>query len=252
MKLTILGCGMAMPDLKRHMPGYVLEINGKKMLFDAGYGTVYQLLKSGIDLNGIENFFFSHFHKDHIMDLPVILWVSKNHYQRKGKMEIYGPPGIREHIDMLFEKIVKKRNEVSFPLNVHELKEGSRNIAELKFDIRKMIHPETIGFRIESGGKILVYTADTAPFPGLSNFCRDADLLVCECSWTEGNKEDHNANNDHMRAKDCGKLAKEANVKRIVLTHFYPQTDEKKAKEIVESIFEGEVIIARDMMALEF
>jgi len=70
--------------------------------------------------------------------------------------------------------------------------------------------------RIESGGKSLVYTADTGWYDELVDLAKDADLLLCETSlynryfgWVDG----------HLTAGEAGKLASRAGVKKMVLTH---------------------------------
>jgi ribonuclease BN (tRNA processing enzyme) len=70
--------------------------------------------------------------------------------------------------------------------------------------------------RIESGGKAVIYTADTGWYDELVEFASGADLLLCESSlynryfgWVDG----------HLTAGEAGKLAFQAGVKKMLLTH---------------------------------
>ena len=77
MKLTVLGSGTAVPRLNRNMSGYLLEVDNKKILFDSGPGIIKQLLKLKVKIPSIHNIFYTHFHLDHITDLPGILACDK-------------------------------------------------------------------------------------------------------------------------------------------------------------------------------
>ena len=58
---------------------------------------------------------------------------------------------------------------------------------------------------------------------------------------------------DHLTPEEVGKLAKEAGVKRVVLTHLVPNVpDEKLLETFVEGVqkfFPGDVVVAKDLMS---
>ena len=59
-------------------------------------------------------------------------------------------------------------------------------------------------------------------FNSLIDFCKDADLLICESSFLKR----HNSNSKvHLTAYDASILAKESNSKKLLLTHFWPEED---------------------------
>ena len=102
MKITVLGCGTAALDERKHESAYLLEHNSKCYLFDSGAGTVYQLLKRGVNVIEIDSIFYTHFHNDHINDLPAIMWSNNTHALPRTKtLNIYGPNGLKEYIDIL-------------------------------------------------------------------------------------------------------------------------------------------------------
>jgi ribonuclease BN (tRNA processing enzyme) len=62
----------------------------------------------------------------------------------------------------------------------------------------------------------LVYTADSSYKEEFIDFSKDADILLCECNFY-GNQNGKSAG--HMSSIETGRLASEAMVKKLVLTH---------------------------------
>ena len=120
MKLTILGSGTAAPRINRNMPGYLLEANAKKILFDSGPGTIRQLLKLKVNLLSIDDIFYTHFHNDHINDLPAIIWSNNYGAYRKKALNIYGPAGFKKYFNILMKKILKPEKLI-YNINVKEM-----------------------------------------------------------------------------------------------------------------------------------
>ena len=56
----------------------------------------------------------------------------------------------------------------------------------------------------------------------------------------------------HTLPEDVGKVAKQAGVKTLVLTHFVPPVfNEKELKKRISQYFSGEIIVGHDLMSLE-
>jgi ribonuclease Z len=99
-------------------------------------------------------------------------------------------------------------------------------------------------------GKKLVYIIDSAYTEDLVKFSKDADLLVCESTFTSDLK-DEAREYGHMTASDAATLAKKAKVKQLVITHFsqrYKTSDEllNEAKKIFKN-----TVAAKDFMTLD-
>ena len=97
----------------------------------------------------------------------------------------------------------------------------------------------------------IIYTADigTSSFESLIDFCLDADLIICESSLL---KKYNSNSSTHMRAYDAGRLAKMANARRLLLTHFWPEEDIREylmeAKEVfsnVDEALEGKKLVLK-------
>jgi len=97
--------------------------------------------------------------------------------------------------------------------------------------------------RISAGARTLVYTADTSWDEGLIEFAKDADLLLAEASYLEKDKGQNIPK--HLSALDCGRLAKAANAKSLLLTHLWPEYNPLELKAEAESVYVGEVIVAQ-------
>ncbi len=82
--------------------------------------------------------------------------------------------------------------------------------------------------KIEKGKKI-VYSGDTLPCKNVIKLAGNADLLIHDSTFFEDEKD----GKKHANVEDVLKIAEEANVKEIILTHIsrrYQDTDELKDK----------------------
>lgn len=96
-KLTILGCGAAVPSLTRFNTAQILEMGDKTFMIDCGEGTQWQLLKNKISAFKIDAIFISHLHGDHYLGLPGLL-NTLSLLGRKDKLNIFGPKGLKKII----------------------------------------------------------------------------------------------------------------------------------------------------------
>jgi ribonuclease Z len=99
MKVITLGTGAAVPTLRRGHPAAALWWNGNYFLFDCGEGTQIQYRKSGLKFSRLSAIFISHLHGDHILGIMGFL-MSLELAEREKPLKIYGPPGIKEYIDV--------------------------------------------------------------------------------------------------------------------------------------------------------
>lgn len=71
-------------------------------------------------------------------------------------------------------------------------------------------------------GKKIVYIADTALCENLAKIAKDADILVCESTLADDLKDKAEVSK-HLTGSQAAGIAKEAGVKKLVLTHFSPR-----------------------------
>lgn len=123
-------------------------------------------------------------------------------------------------------------------------------IAQLQHDGELRVGARTV--RVEDvsvprHGQVFAFVMDTRPCPGALELARGADLLVCESTFLESERE-LAAMYGHMTARDAAFLARDAGARRLVLTHFsqrHPETDEYLAEA---SAVHPDVIAAHDGM----
>ena len=101
-------------------------------------------------------------------------------------------------------------------------------------------------------GRRVAATGDTRPCEGTVEAARGADLLVHECTFGDGEAA-RAVETTHSTAREAGRVAREAGVSRLVLTHLSTRYDNDPATLAAQAAeeFPGEVAVARDGMILE-
>lgn len=247
MRLTILGSGTAAPLLDRSNAGYLLKIGNLKILLDSGAGTTRRLLEVKADLSDIDHIFYTHLHNDHINDLGAIIWSNNYGLKRKKALNLYGPKGLNEHYKVLVNKLLKP-HKLYFDVNIKELKDSEIKIGNIIIKTFQTRHSDTVKsiiYRIEHSKKIFVYTGDTDYCSEAIKAAENADFLLTECSTPDENREE-----GHLTPSLAGKIAKEANVKTLVLTHFYPEVLKSDIKKKCSRHFKGRIILAKDKLSI--
>lgn len=246
MKLTILGSGTAAPLLERNCAGYLVEAGNQKLLFDSGAGTIRRLLEIKANLFDIGHIFYTHLHNDHINDLGAIIWSSNYGGKRKKPLNLYGPKGFKKYFGILLDKLLKP-TKLNFKINLKELKNSELGISPIMiktFPIRHSSTTKSVAYRIRHKGKLLAYLGDTGYNAQAINAAKDADFLMVECSApkeVEG----------HLTPVLAGKIAAKANVKNLILTHFYPEVLKTNIRKACSREFGGRIILARDRMKIK-
>lgn len=121
-------------------------------------------------------------------------------------------------------------------------------------------------FRIESRGRAIVYSGDTGPSANLERIAQGADLLVSEVidlprelealkrstipADMQGGLAEH-MRLDHLTPAQIGKIAADAGVSVLVLTHLVPSVDgDRDLRGFTDGLrehFKGTVHIAEDL-----
>lgn len=123
MQLLFLGTGAGMPSKQRNTSALVLKLleeRGTVWLFDCGEATQHQILHTTVKPRKIEKIFITHMHGDHIFGLPGLLG-SRSFQGGDETLDIYGPAGIREFVEMA---LALSRTHLAYPIVYHELADG--------------------------------------------------------------------------------------------------------------------------------
>jgi ribonuclease Z len=100
-------------------------------------------------------------------------------------------------------------------------------------------------------GRTLVYSGDTRPHPSVVEASRGADLLVHEATFG-GDEMERARETGHSTAAEAARVALDAGVRRLVLTHISSRYNRDAAELLAEAraVF-PETVIARDGMTLD-
>jgi ribonuclease Z len=98
-------------------------------------------------------------------------------------------------------------------------------------------------------GRRIAYCLDTRPCPEAADLARDADLLLYDSTLAAG-AEQEAAEKGHSTSRQAAVLAKEAGVKRLVLTHISSRyTDARQLLAGLEGLHD-DIVMARDLLEL--
>lgn len=256
MKLTILGVGTFFVNTGRSASAYLLVADGKKILIDCGPGTLMRLSQIGVAPRDLDYIFITHFHADHTSDLfPLFMNLRLLDFYPENKLtkfpQIIGPKGIYKfllRISDIYQLPSLKNWE---KIKLADVK-PSQEIGKIKIEAFKVKHnafgvlAKANAYRFSHEGKTIAFSGDSIHCLGIEKACRNADLFVCDASYPKGE-----ANAAHMDTKDVGEISKKCRVKKVVLTHLYPQYDNVDLVSEVKEYFPGEVLKGKDLMEIE-
>lgn len=240
----VLGSGTALSRGPRTPAGYAARIGEETLLFDCGPATLLRMGEAGIDFEKLTRVFVTHFHPDHVSDLgPMLFARNIPGVDCSPELSVWGPRGIEEHhagLRALYGDWVCGR---SYRLEVRafpgELRHGTWTVRSREVDHG----PGALAYRIEADGRSIVYSGDTGYCEAIVDLCRGADLAVLECSLPDDRVTDN-----HLSPSLCGRIAAEAGVGRLMLTHLYPACESIDAASIAGAAgFEGPIEVAEDL-----
>ncbi len=250
-KITITSLGTISPYTKGNMncPGFLVEYNNKKLLLDCGNG-ITRLLNFPEDLKDL-NVIITHYHKDHFGDLGSLQYASYV-YHNLGlldkKIKVYLPKN-----DIVSNKasIISNNESYSDYYDINNTYLFKLDDLNISFEDNNSHTIESYMVKLQNEDFKIVYTSDigTTNFSKLVDFCKNADLIICESSFLQK----HNVNSKtHMTAYDAGVLASKSNAKKLLLTHFWPEEEKRlyleealQSFQNVEVAEEGKKLILR-------
>lgn len=252
MEIVILGSGTTVPLAERASPSVAIFIEDQFLLIDIGPGTVRQLARAGLNHEDIDYIGISHFHPDHTADLIHFIFATRYPpiLKRRKPFTVIGPKGFNE-----FLKLLKRPygNWLDLPadlMKIEELDTGEKDKKEFDGFIilsAPVNHtPHSIGLRIEdTAGRTIVYSGDTGYCEGIVDLATGADLLILESSFPEGKEVE-----GHLTPSQAGDVAARSGIKRLLLTHFYPECLRSDVETQCRKTYQGELILATDFMHL--
>ena len=279
--VILLGTGIPIPNPQRATACTAVIAGDRVFLVDTGRNCVVPLDQAGIrDLNGI---FYTHYHSDHFIGLGEILL----NFGVDGvdhAIPVRGPQGAVEvvegivatyRLDLEYRVVHhgEKFSETVMNPEVTEHEPGvvfdEGGLTVTMFTVcHEPIEP-AVGYRFEYRDQAVVVSGDTRVCPEYAAGAEGADLLVSEVenaamfnaaialSRASGNTRQLEMIEEgmeyHAESLALARMAQEAGVKKLALTHLFPSiapTDAAEAQFIrgMSDYYDGPIIVGRDGM----
>lgn len=280
-RIVLLGTkgGPRVGGTGRRNPATLLLIDDVPYLVDCGYGCSQQMVAAGVPLPKLHRIFITHLHSDHLLEYGGVVynaWAAG----LRDKVEAYGPPGLAAATKAFFDYMKddidiriadEGRPDLRKLLEAHELGDkGGAVMRDDKVNVTAALvrHPpwrHAYALRFDAGDRSVVISGDTTYAPELASFAKGADVLVHEVMYLPGVenllKRIPNAATlrehllaSHTTTEDVGRIAAQAGVRTVVLTHLVPGDDpsisDEQWAEGVRKHFKGEVIVGKDLMVI--
>jgi ribonuclease BN (tRNA processing enzyme) len=276
-RLILLGTkgGPRVAD-RRNNPSTLLVINDVPYVVDCGAGTSRQLVAAGVPLNRLRYLFFTHLHSDHMLEYGPLVYNGWIAGLRTG-VDVYGPPPLKSETQAFWEYVrfdVDTRIEAEgrpdprplIVVNEFDAPGIVMQNDDVKVTSAGVIHPpikHAYGFRFDTKDRSIVISGDTNYAPGLIALAKGADVLVHEILYLPGVDRllarDPNAAtlrkhlvDSHTVPEDVGRVAAQAQVKALVLSHFVPGDDPDITDDMwtdgVRKHFKGQITVGKDLM----
>lgn len=270
--LQLLGSGGPITDDARASSGMVVWMDGKsRMLIDAGGGTYLRFGQAGARLEDLRFIGISHFHTDHVADLPAIL---KGAYflRSRSSLALSGPtgnanfPGMTEFFQNMFGD---HRGAFEYLSGLHDATDGLMlavhpQDVNVKSKVKTLVYEDgnvhiyalgiphgdvpCLAYRIETPNGVIVVSADqNGSRREFVDFAKDADVLVMPAAIDED--ADDSSKYLHAPPSVVGQVAAEANAKMLVLDHFMGRSlkDRDKNVAIIKRYYHGPVFAGKDL-----
>ncbi len=267
--VQVLGSGGPELEDKRASSSYLVWQDGQaRVLVDAGGGSALRFGESGAKMSQLDVILFTHFHIDHSADFPSLIF-SSWFEGRARPLPVYGPAGNsefpsavdfvraffnrRDGIYRYLAVVLVPQGEGGYELQPHNVEGNPSSVAfrgeHLSAFAARVVHGSVpaLAWRVEIGGKSIVFSGDTNGEGDLVSLAKDADLLIAHNAVPEGATGIERWL--HMPPSVIGRIAQQAHVKQLVLSHRMLRTlgkEEESLSEIRKS-FLGPVAFANDL-----
>ncbi|MFI1012891.1 ribonuclease Z [Streptomyces sp. NPDC020965] len=289
-ELVVLGTASQVPTRHRNHNGYLLRWDGEGILFDPGEGTQRQMLRAGVAAHDLNRICVTHFHGDHSLGLAgVIQRINLDrvphditaHYPASGRHffeRLRYATAYRETVELIEEPVAADGIIARTPSHTVEARKLSHPVESYGYRItepdgRRML-PDRLAAhglkgpdvgRLQREGELngvtladvseirrgqrFAFVMDTRLCDGVHALADGCDMLVIESTFLD---EDERLATDHghLTAGQAARVARDAGVRHLVLTHFSQRyTDAGEFERQARAAgYEGGLTIATDLL----
>jgi phosphoribosyl 1,2-cyclic phosphodiesterase len=183
----------------------------------------------------------THFHWDHIQGIPFFLPL----YRKGNSLFFYSPrrrgSSLRQTVEGVMESpyFPVRMSAMAAERHFIELDETPVNINGAVISSAPLHHPQgCAGYRIEADGQVLVLATDTEAGSPLHDhtvrtLAQDADLLLYDSQYTPQQLQGEKKGWGHSTWQEGVRIAQQQRVKRLVLFHHDPDSDDEFVDSLV-------------------
>lgn len=267
--LQVLGSGGPEINDQRASTSYVIWQDGHaRVLIDVGGGSMLRLEQSGANINDLDLLLLTHLHVDHSGDLPYL--VKATYFTGRDRdLPVYGPTGNRlmPATTAFLQTLFGPQGAFRY---LQEYLDGTGNYRLLPKDIAATTKPQqlvlnnkdyrisavavhhgpipALAWRITLAGKTMVFSGDMNDEKHtLAALAADADILVAHNAVPEDTSGA--ARDLHMPPSVIGKIAGQAKIKQLVLSHRMQRTLGREAETLkfIQQHYNGPTFFADDL-----
>lgn len=249
LSVRVLGASPAWPNPGGACSGYLVSSGSDHVLIECGIGVLARL-RACLPLDQLAAVIISHLHADHFMDLvPLRYGLKYGGLRSDPRLPLYAPPGAAAFFAGLGRALDGDPSFFDATFALREYEPGTPlHIGSLTIHFQRVKHyVPSFAMAVEADRK-LAFSADAAPCAALANLARGADLFLCEAALNGPEEDDPDPNNrGHMTALEAARLARQAGVQRLLLTH-YRSSPERNGHLLDEAkgVFGGPTELAKE------
>lgn len=280
LRATILGSGSPQYDPHRAGPSVLIQHGDTNIIVDTGNGAQARLDAVGVPIKELDGIFFTHQHLDHNEEfIPIFIraLLGGNRFLLAGPepltrmadatLELY-----TEDIEYRMRRSGRTLADVKGNYTVKELVGGENfAVGNLQVTTTKVNHAiATTALRFQVGGRSIVISGDLTYSATLSVLAKDADYLIIDSGGTiktgqaqrpgggqsrrqgggvQGSGD--GTQRAHVTLTDTARMASEAGVKTLILTHFTRgEIDEAATMAELRKGYSGKIVFGADLMTI--
>ena len=259
--VTLLGTGTPFPNTEQFGSAILIEVAGKKFLFDCGRGVVIRLAQIGVAPGEINGLFLTHLHSDHVVGIPD-LWLTGWFLGRNTPLPICGPPGTRsmaEYLAHAFGFDIRVRQDSPDPLSTKGVEINAKEIEQGEIYNDGMVRVSAFlvdhgsvkpafGYRIDCADHSVVISGDTKFCQNLVDFAKNTDCLI-HSAWSAGWKNPAPLSQRSIASgEDAGRAFAIVKPKLAIVYHY---KDNEGLAEAVRENYKGPLVIGKDLMRIK-